>query len=141
MADLELIKKHFNTCDRFALLCGIEITEVLPGYGRTEMMIKDKHLNGMDVVQGGVIFTMCDLAFAAASNSHGISAVGMHTNISYYKPGTGTKLIAEAREITRTNKLGHYTVQVHDDKNELVAEFHGIAYFLHIPFPPPVKRK
>ena len=39
----------------------------------------------MGRAQGGAIFTLADFTFAAASNAHGIVAVGINVNITYLK--------------------------------------------------------
>jgi len=45
--------------------------EAEAGYCKARMKIEDKHLNAANVVQGGALFTLADLAFAIASNSRG----------------------------------------------------------------------
>ena len=59
--------KEFFKGDRFAVLAGCELTEIREGYARATMTVEERHLNGGDVCQGGAIFTLADLAFAAAA--------------------------------------------------------------------------
>jgi acyl-CoA thioesterase len=92
------------------------------------MAILPHHLNGVETVMGGAIFTLADFAFAAASNSHGTVAVAVNVSISFLKAATAGTLWAEAREISRNFKLGSYTVEVKDDQGEIVALFQGMAY-------------
>ena len=54
--------------DKFALFAGVELLETGNGYAKARMEIKPMHLNGGGVCQGGAIFTLADLAFAAATN-------------------------------------------------------------------------
>ena len=87
---------------------GIKLVEVKPGYAKANMEITDKHLNAVNIVQGGVIFTLADFAFEAASNSYGQVSLGINANISYFQPPKGKILIAEAKEISaieRGNRL------------------------------------
>ena len=49
---------------------GISIEEVRTEYAKCAMTIMPHHRNAMGGVMGGVFFTLADLAFAAASNSH-----------------------------------------------------------------------
>jgi len=44
--------------DRFAEHNGIELLDIAPGYAKAKMEVKDRHLNGVDVVHGGAIFTL-----------------------------------------------------------------------------------
>jgi len=69
--------------DRYAALSGVHIVEAGLGYCTTSLKIEKKHLNAANVVQGGAIFTLADLAFAVASNSHGQLALAINVNISY----------------------------------------------------------
>ena len=54
--------------DAFAKLLGIKITDVSEGSATSEISINEQHLNGMGMVHGGVIFTLGDMAFAAAAS-------------------------------------------------------------------------
>jgi acyl-CoA thioesterase len=92
-------------------------------------------LNAVGIVQGGAIFTLADYAFAAASNSHGTVAVAVNANISFMKALSAGTLIAEAREVSKSYKLGTYTVEVKDEQGELVALFQGMVYRKQDPIP------
>jgi len=114
--------------DRFAERCGIELLEVSPGRARAKMELREHHWNGLGFVQGGAIFTLADLVFAAASNSHGTVAVGINVSISYMKAAKTGTLWAEGKELSRNFKLGTYLIEVKDDQGDLVATFQGMVY-------------
>jgi len=115
--------------DRFAETIGVRLIEVSAGYAKAEMTLEDKHLNGLDMAHGGAIFTVADLAFAAACNSHGIDAVAVSISISYLKAATaGQRLTAEAREISVSRKLGTYLMTVYNDQGDTVASMQGVAF-------------
>jgi acyl-CoA thioesterase len=124
---MEKIKKYFEN-DRFADLAGIEILEIKKGWSRVKMNITEKHLNGVGIVHGGAIFTLADLAFAAAAKSHGNVSVGINASISYMKAGKGKILMAEAQEVSRNPRLSSYMVRVTDEEDDLIAIFQGMAY-------------
>ena len=92
------------------------------------MPVKEYHLNGARMVHGGAIFTLADFAFAAAANSHGRIALGIHASVDYMRAVSSGTLFAEARELSLNHTLGNYIVHVYDDNKELVAVFHGTAY-------------
>jgi acyl-CoA thioesterase len=92
------------------------------------MRVRDRHRNAVEVAQGGAIFTLADLAFAAAANSHGTVAVAVTASISFLKAVTGGILTAEAREVALSPRLSTCTVRVTDQAGELVALFNGTAY-------------
>lgn len=120
--------KEFFKRDKFALYCGIELVEVSPGSAKAEMIIKKEHLNGLNTVHGGAIFTLADLTFAAAANSYGQVTVAINANITYMKALTTGKITAEAREISRNPKLSTYTIDIYDEEGEVAAVFQGLAY-------------
>ena len=60
---------EFFKADRFAANAGVELMEVTPGYAKARMMVTIEHLNAGGVCQGGALFTLADLAFAAVANS------------------------------------------------------------------------
>lgn len=118
----------FFANDRYAALTGVEIVEVEKGYCRTSLKIEDKHLNAANVVQGGAIFTLADLAFAIASNSHGQLALAINVNISYLSSVSTGRLYATATEVNEPNRLGAYDVLVTDDQQRIIARFNGMVY-------------
>ena len=124
---MEDLKRFFKK-DRFCAFIGVELTEVSEGHAKAKLDIKEHHLNGVGIVQGGAIFTLADFAFAAASNSHGTVAVGINTSISYVTAVSGGTLYADAREISKNHKIGTYTVDVTNEKGEMIAIFQGMVY-------------
>jgi acyl-CoA thioesterase len=125
---MEAIKKFFQKNDKFADYVGIELLEVSLGSAKAKMEIKRHHLNGVKTVHGAAIFTLADLVFAVASNSHGSIAMGINVSISYLKALKEGVLYAEAMEISKNPKLAAYQVQVTDDVGDLVATFQGMVY-------------
>jgi len=119
---------RFFRADRFAGASGVRLEEVRPGYARASLAVRDRHLNAVDVAQGGAVFTLADLAFAACSNSHGTVAVAVAATIQFARPGRKGRLVAEAREVARSTKLSSVEVRVSDREGRPVALFTGLAY-------------
>jgi acyl-CoA thioesterase len=69
--------------DPYARFMGIELLEVKPGYSRLSMTVGEHQINFHGLPHGGAIFSLADAAFAAASNSHGQTAVALTMNISF----------------------------------------------------------
>ncbi len=122
------LARRLMSGDRWAALTGARLVEVREGYARTTLRLADRHLNGVDVVQGGAVFTLADFAFAAACNSTGRVAVAVDVSISYVKGVARGALVAEAREEAVTNRLSTCLVRVTDEAGDLVALFKGTAY-------------
>jgi acyl-CoA thioesterase len=128
MNEKELIEL-FGQNDQYAKLTGIEIIEAGKGFCKAKLEVAQKHLNAANVVQGGAIFTLADLAFAVASNSHGQLALAVNANITFMKSAAvGTTLYATATELADPKRLGAYDVLVRNDKHELIARFNGLVY-------------
>ncbi len=125
--DTERARRVFSQ-DRYAALSGIEIVEAGKGFCKACMNIEDKHLNAAGVVQGGAIFTLADLAFAVAANSHGQLALAINVSISFLKGVSTGTLHATATEVDEPNRLGAYDALIKDDEGQIVATFHGIVY-------------
>jgi acyl-CoA thioesterase len=127
--------KEFFKDDRYAAFSGIELLEVEPGKAKAKMDIRDMHLNAGNVVQGGAIFTLADLAFAAAVNAYGNLAMSIETSIQYFKGiGSGT-LFAEAKAVHIHKKLATFEVRVTNQDEELIALFVATAFRKEIPLP------
>jgi len=127
--------RTFFTRDRFAAHNGIELIDAGPGWAKARMTVADKHLNAADVVHGGALFTLADLAFAVASNSHGQLALGINASISYLKAARTGTLTAEAKEVSRNSKLATYTMEVRDAAGDLVALAQGTVFRKDTPVP------
>ncbi len=126
------IKEFISDNDKFAAHCGIQLLEADQGTATARMVIKDEHLNGLKMTHGGALFTLADLAFAAAANSRGLAAVGINASISYIRPaGMGDILYARAREIFSNRTLSGYSVDVENESGQLVASFQGTAFKKH----------
>lgn len=121
---LEQILKN----DRFAQSNEIRLVSVGKGKAQAEMQVSDKHLNGVNIIQGGALFTLADFTFAAASNSHGRIAVASNASISFFKGVSSGKLTAYATELSSGKSLGHYAVDIFDDLNNKIAHFTGTAF-------------
>ena len=121
------IKEYFEG-DRFAMDAGIIIDEIKEGYALLHMTVDERHLNGAGWCQGGAIFTLADLAFAAAVNSGGVMTVGTTNNITFIRSAVeGDRLTAVAR-VEDHHKLPFCEIKVTNQRGELVCMVTGSAY-------------
>ncbi|MDR1673636.1 MAG: PaaI family thioesterase [Bacteroidales bacterium] len=114
--------------DKFARYCGIELTDVTEGAAAARMEILPEHLNGVGIVQGGVLYTLADLTLAAAANSYGVTAVTLTGNIAYFKAESSGMLYAEAKELSLHRVVATYQVNITNGENELIAVAQGTVY-------------
>jgi acyl-CoA thioesterase len=92
---------------------GMEIVRVSPGEAMLAMTVRPDMVNGHGIAHGGFIFLLADSAFAFACNSRNERTVAAQCNIAFIRPGKlGDRLIATAREISKTGRSGIYDVRV-----------------------------
>ncbi|WP_235911127.1 PaaI family thioesterase [Heliobacterium mobile] len=122
-------RQGFMERDALAQHLGISLDEVGPGYAKATLLVTPPLLNGKGLTHGGAVFSLIDIAFAAASNIYGPTALGLNVNVSYMKATReGETLTAIAREEKKTRKIGFYRIEVRDGEDDLVATAEGIVY-------------
>lgn len=120
--------KEFFKNDHFAAYIGAELTEVGDGYAKARMLIGENHLNGNGTCQGGALFTLADLAFAACTNSHGQLTLSTNANICYVAPAHPGYVYAEAHELVNHHRLPFAEVRITDGDGHLLAVFTSSGY-------------
>jgi acyl-CoA thioesterase len=126
-------KKRIDTFiqrDPFAQLIGAQVEIIKPGQSRVTLTITDDMVNFHGQTHGGVIFSLGDIAFAAASNSRGQTAVALNVGINFLKATkSGDRLVAEAIEQSCTGPIGLYDITIRDERTgETVAKSQDLVY-------------
>ena len=119
---------EFFQKDRFAVHAGVELLEVRQGYARARMLVTQEHLNGGGVCQGGALFTLADLAFAAAINSHLELTFSTSSNMTFVANVSQGYVYAEAHEVVNHPRMPYGEVRVTDETGRLLAVFTSSAY-------------
>ena len=120
----------------FAKKFGLKLLELDEGYSKVEMNFSSDMKNFLGMAHGGALFALIDEAFETASNSHGTVAVALNMNITYVSsPPPGSKLTAEARELSRTKRTASYDIRVLDARNNLIAFCQALVYRKDEPLP------
>ena len=120
----------------FAKKFGLRLVELGEGCSKVEMTFSPDMENMFGMAHGGALFAIIDEAFETASNSHGTLAVALNLNTTYVSsPSPGSRLTAEAREFSRTNKTANYDIRVTDDQGTLIASCQALVYRKGTPLP------
>lgn len=115
--------------DAFSQWLGIERVLVQQGHCIIRMTVRKEMLNGFGIAHGGITYSLADSAFAFACNSHGRKSVSVETSISHTQSlKEGDVIIAEARELHVSNKIGIYQIEVINEDGKIVALFKGTCY-------------
>ena len=123
------IMDHIQT-DAFANFLGADVEIVMPGHSRVSLKINDTMTNFHGTTHGGIIFSISDMAFAAACNSHGKVAVALNVSICFLKPSyPGDHLVAEAKEEHCGRRTAMYDIKIYNKvTGELIAKSQDQAY-------------
>lgn len=123
------LQENLSKNDRFAANNDIHLIEIKEGFAIAKMTVQEKHLNAGGVCQGGAIFTLADLAMAAALNSHHNLTFGIQNNISFLRSALlGDHLTAEASEVFNHPKIPYVTVSIKNQNGEIIAMVTGQGY-------------
>jgi acyl-CoA thioesterase len=115
--------------DWFSQWLGIERVLVEAGKCVLKMTVRKEMLNGFAIAHGGICYSLADSALAFASNSHGRKAVSVETSISLVEQvRVNDVLTATAEEISLTNKIGVYYIDIINQENKKVGLFKGTVY-------------
>ena len=128
MVNIELIKRIFDH-DGFVKLSGAEILSVDEKQAVVAAKITDQHRNANGAVQGGMLYTLADFAFAVLQNALHPVTVTQCGNITYVRPAVTNYVTATAVEKVRA---GHNTVCeviIKDEQDEIVCvcSFNGFV--------------
>ena len=128
-ADTAALCARLAARDPFVTSLGGEFAGARPGAAEVALAIRAQHLNFNGTCHGGVIFALADTAFGLASNSRGRLAAGIDAHVTYHSAvHEGERLLARAREISRSRKLAVYRVDVERADGTLVAAFTGTVF-------------
>jgi acyl-CoA thioesterase len=131
------VKGYIPGRDRLMYLLGAEVLEVSPGYAKVAITVEDKHLNAAEVCHGGVLFSLSDLAFALASNSHGYLALALEVSMSFLRVARlGERVAAKAREEYLGRRTGFYIITVTNQEGKKIALVKGASFRFESPSPP-----
>ena len=123
------LKDYLSNNDRFAANSGCKLIEVREGFATAELTVTPEHLNAGGVCQGGVYFTLADIAIAAVMNSRQTLTFGIENNIMFlHSAKVGDTLTAEATEVYNHHKIPYVEVRIKNQHGDLCCVVTGLAY-------------
>lgn len=126
---LMTLKDYLNEGDRFAAGSGARLIEIAPGSAVAVLEVTSEHLNAGGVCQGGAIFTLADLVFAALVNQGENLTFAINSTIYYHVSAReGDTLRAEGRLSCAHHRLPTAEVEVTNQDGIRIATFTGQAY-------------
>jgi acyl-CoA thioesterase len=112
----------------YADLLGIQVIEIGKGTARVLAKVEIQHTNRLGYTHGGFIYSLADIAFELASNSHDVDAVGLTTSMQFHRSSSvGSTVEAIARETHLGKTIATYHIEVFTE-NKIIASFTGTVY-------------
>lgn len=125
----EEAREYFKN-DAFAYNSGMMLDELGEDFAVCSVPIREGLRNANGGVQGGAIFTLADLAFAALSNQLHLPTVAQQVSIVFLNAPKGTRLIARAELRKSGRSTSVVNVYVSDDTGRDIAQFTGVGFKL-----------
>lgn len=115
--------------DKFARNIGVQVVEALPEKAVCKLKINETHHNGLGLVNGGVLFTLGDLAMAVAANANGSSTVTLNSNIDFIKTVKEGTLVAVAIPVKTGRTISRYKVEITlEETSQLIAVLNATSF-------------
>jgi len=128
MTNLTLKAREVFANDRYATdITGVTLDMVEPRHVCCSLTITPSHRNAMEAVMGGVMFTLADLAFAAAANADVLESggnlawVSVGSEIHFLAQPKGARLLAEASCVKQGRTTCVFSISIKDELNTPVA--------------------
>ena len=106
---VQAIRRFLEAHDRFAAHNGITVEDADYDYGKVSLAFEDHVKNSLDMLHGGALFTLADMAF------------GTSATISYMKSAKTGPIVAEARLANGGRHLATYEVKIYDGQGTYIA--------------------
>ena len=122
MNELEEARAYFAN-DRYASeVTGVVIEAVGEHYAKCSLKIDSRHLNALNFLMGGVVYTMADLTFAVATNFRAERPTVTNTaQVSYLTPLAGDTVYSESRLLKDGKRVCFYEIRIWDNTGRDIA--------------------
>lgn len=109
-------------------LLGIKVIDIGPHQSKLQLVVRDDLVNGANVCQGGIIFTLADFALAYAAMTNNFVGATQSASIIYTNPSPlGDRLTAEASVSSDSGRgTAAVTVQVVNQDGLRIAQMQGV---------------
>jgi acyl-CoA thioesterase len=121
----------------FAQALKMKLVALEHGYSAVEMIYDPKLMDNIyNRIHGGAIFALIDEAFETVGQTDGTIGVALNVNVTYVSsPSNGTRLKAEATQMSQTRKTASYHITVKDPNDSLIATCQALLYRTGKPIP------
>ena len=125
----EEAREYFKK-DVYAFNAGMVLEELGEDYALCSVPVHEGLYNANGGVQGGAIFTLADLAFAALVNQIHMPSVAQQVSVNFLSAPKGSRLFARAELKKNGRTSSVVNVYVTDDTGRDIAQYTGIGFKL-----------
>ncbi len=112
----------------FGHLLDLRLLELSEGYARVAVTLRPEHTNFLGTVNGGLIMSLADYAFACSCNSFGKPRVAVQFSTNFIaSPAVEGDLVAEAKTVYAGGSMALTEISVTDASGRTVAKATGTA--------------
>ena len=123
--ELQQLVEHLKTSVSFANHIGLQIDEVQPGCAVFHLEVAEMHMNGADMVHGGVHAALMDSAMAVALIAQGLRVATTQMSVHYLEPVSTGQLVCTGQVTHCARRTAIAEAKVHDEAGKLVAMASG----------------
>lgn len=127
MQDITWLKNFFKA-DKFVEHASIQIESVDGEKAVITAKVEEKHLNANGCVQGGMLYTLADFAFAVLGNYLHPFTVTQSGNIHYLRPAYTSKITATARETACSGHTSLCEVEIVGEEGKTLCVCHFTGF-------------
>ena len=124
----EQVLERYNT--GFNKHNNMKLVELELNHSKVEAPLNENSMNPNGIAHGGFIYSLADNAMGVAAVTNGRNVCTVNCQIDYLRPGTGTKLTAEAESVKVGKTLAVFRCNIYNDADKLIASASGTYYFI-----------
>ncbi len=120
--DFEKLVKYRNDHNAFAQLIAIQVDEIHGGYARAHFDVTEKHMNPINSVHGGCLYSLADVVAGSAASSYGMKVTTMDSNMQYLRPAIDcTQIIGYAEAVKVGKRVAVYRIELRNQDETVLA--------------------
>ena len=112
----------------YAQRLGFRLLELSEGYAKVSLTLRPEHTNFLGMIDGGLVMSLADYAFACSCNTFGQTRVAAQFSTNFISaPAMKGELLAEGRTIHAGKTMALTEISVIDASGRLIAKATGTA--------------
>ena len=112
----------------YARQLGFRLLELTEGYAKISVALRPEHTNFLGMIDGGLVMSLADYAFACSCNTFGQVRVAAQFSTNFISaPAMNSELLAEGKTIHAGKTMALTEISVTEDSGRIIAKATGTA--------------